>query len=224
MSKPWLDVSVVMRDGMVHWPDDPGVSITLAVKLGAPIAGKPGQTAPCNLTRMSLSVHTGTHMDAPRHFIADGRTMESMPLDAVVGPCRVIEIKHRTQITVEELRPHRPRRGERLLFKTRNSKQSWKLAETGIFDRKFVHIPADTAQYLVERGVRTVGVDYLSVGGWETDGVECHQILLGAEVWIIEGLDLSKIKPGAYDLICLPLKILGADGAPARAILRPRGR
>jgi arylformamidase len=161
-------------------------------------------------------------MDAPRHFIARGRTMELLPLDSVIGPCRVIEIKHRSVITVEELRPHKLKRGERILFKTRNSVKSWQLAKKSIFDKNFVYIPAETARHLVERGVRTVGVDYLSVGGWRKDGVECHQILLGAEVWIIEGLDLSKIKPGAYDLVCLPLKILGADGAPARAILRRR--
>jgi len=223
MPKPWMDISVRLRDRMVHWPGDPGVSITLAVKLGAPAPGKRGSPSPCNVTRLEMSAHTGTHMDAPRHFIANGRGMETVPLDAVVGPCRVIEIKHRTLITVEELRPHRIRRGERVLFKTRNSTHSWKLAEkTGKFDRHFVHVPADTARFLVDRGVRTVGVDYLSVGGFETDGVECHQILLGVEVWIIEGLDLSQVRPGTYDLICLPLKILGSDGAPARAILRKR--
>jgi arylformamidase len=148
--------------------------------------------------------------------------MESMPIDAVVGPCRVIQIKHKSQITVDELQPHKLKRGERILFKTRNSNKSWKLARAATFDENFVHVPATTASYLVERGVMTVGVDYLSVGGYQKDIVECHQILLGAEVWIIEGLDLSKIKPGAYDLVCLPLKILGADGAPARAILRKR--
>jgi arylformamidase len=211
-----------MRDGMVHWPGDAECRISLAAKLGAPVRGQRGKISPCNLTQLSLSAHTGTHMDAPRHFIAKGRTMESLPLDAVVGPCRVIAIKHPSAITVEELRPHKIKDGERILFKTRNSSRSWKLAKTGTFDKNFVYIPAETARYLVERGVRTVGVDYLSVGGWQKDGVECHQILLGAEIWIIEGLDLSKIKPGVYDLVCLPLKILGADGAPARAILRRR--
>ncbi len=148
--------------------------------------------------------------------------MEAMPIEAVVGPCRVIELKHKKAITVEELKPHKLRQGERVLFKTRNSTKSWKLAKTATFDENFIYIPADTAQYLVDRGVMTVGVDYLSVGGYMKDGVECHQILLGAEVWIIEGLNLAKIKPGNYELVCLPLKIVGADGAPARAILRKR--
>jgi len=212
----------MVRDGMVHWPGDSDCEITLALKLGAPDPNRPGAISPCNLTHLSLSAHTGTHMDAPRHFLAGGRTMESLPLNAVVGPCRVIEIKNKTVITVDELRTHKLKRGERILFKTRNSTKSWTLAKSGRFDTAFVYISADTARYLVERGVMTVGVDYLSVGGWLKDGVECHRILLGAQVWIIEGLNLSKIKPGAYDLVCLPLKILGSDGAPARAILRRR--
>ncbi len=222
MAKEWIDISVEMRDGMVHWPGDPECKVSLFVKLGDPIPGQPGKTIPCNLTQMSLSAHTGTHMDAPRHFIKDGRTMESLPLEAVVGPCRVIELKHKEAITVEELKPYKLKKGERVLFKTRNSTKSWKMAKTSVFDEKFIYIPASTAQYLVDCGIQTVGVDYLSVGGYMKDGVECHQILLGAEVWIIEGLNLAKIKPGKYDLICLPLKILGADGAPARAILKKR--
>jgi arylformamidase len=212
-------------DRMVHWPGDADCRITLAAKLGEPVRGgrrKSGQVSACNLTHLSLSAHTGTHMDAPRHFIAEGRTLESLPLDAVIGPCRVIGIKHRSAITIEGLLPHQLKRGERILFKTRNSTRSWKLAKTGTFDKQFVYIPADTARFLVNRGLKTVGVDYLSVGGWQKDGVECHRVLLGAEVWIIEGLDLSKIQPGHYDLVCLPLKILGADGAPCRAILRKR--
>ena len=220
--KKWIDITVTMRDGMVHWPGDADCRVSLSTRLGEPVPGELGQMSPCNVTKLSLSAHTGTHMDAPRHFLADGRTMESAPLDAVVGPCRVIEIRHRNRITVEELQPYRLRRGERILLKTRNSVRSWKLAKSGKFDTNYVYIPANTARHLVERGIRTVGVDYLSVGGYEKDNVECHQILLGAEVWIIEGLDLSEIQPGAYDLVCLPLKILGADGAPARAILRSR--
>ena len=223
MNNPWIDISVPLSDGMVHWPGDPECRISLAAKLGSPIPGQRGKKFPCNLTHLSLSAHTATHMDAPRHFLNRGRTMESMPLDAVIGPCRVIAIQDPAVISVEELRPHRPKRGERILFKTRNSSRSWKLARSGQFDKRFVYIPAPTAAFLVERGVRTVGVDYLSVGGWEKDGVRCHQILLGAEAWIIEGLDLSRVKPGDYELVCLPLKILGADGAPARAVLRKLG-
>jgi arylformamidase len=224
MSKPWIDITFPIRDGGVHWPGDPACHVSLFVKLGDPMPGQPGRTIPCNVTQLNLCAHVTTHMDAPRHFVAKGITMESMPLEPVMGSCRVIEIRHQEAITVEELRPHRLRRGERVLFKTRNSTRSWRLAKRGEFDKKFIYIPAATAQFLVDRGIRTVGVDYLSVGGWEKDGVECHQILLGGRnpVWIIEGLDLSKVKPGKYELLCLPLKIIGADGAPARALLRKR--
>ena len=128
MAKNWIDISVEMRDGMVQWPGDPVCRVGLHVKLGDPIPGQPGKTIPCNLTTLSLSAHTGTHMDAPRHFVANGKTMETLPLDAVLGPCRVIELKDKTAITVAELKPHKLKRGERVLFKTRNSTRSWKLA------------------------------------------------------------------------------------------------
>ena len=121
------------------------------------------------------------------------------------------------QITPEHLHPHKIRRGERLLFKTRNSATSW---QRDHFDRHFVSIRQDAGEYLAQRGVRTVGVDYLSIGGFEKDGVETHQVMLGAGIWIIEGLNLSAVEPGRYQMICLPLKIIGADGAPCRVIVR----
>jgi len=213
MAKPasngWIDISVPLYTGMVHWPTDPEFESGLAKSMA--------EGAKCNLTRFSTSAHIGTHMDAPRHFIRDGITMEKMPLDAVIGPCRVVEIKHKVAITPEELQPLKLKAGERLLFKTRNSRRSWKTAE---FDDNFIYISKEAAQYIVDSSVMTVGVDYLSVGGFYKDGVETHNVLLGAEVWIIEGINLTKIQPGKYDLVCLPIKILGADGAPARAVLR----
>jgi arylformamidase len=140
-----------------------------------------------------------------------------MPLDATIGPARVIQIRAEESITPAELKPYRIRRGERILFKTRNSARVWKTDE---FDEDFVYISKEAAQNLAELGVRTVGVDYLSVGGFRRDGVETHRALLGAGIWIIEGLNLSGVKPGKYELLCLPLKVLGGDGAPARAILK----
>ena len=138
-----------------------------------------------------------------------------MPL----GPCRVIEVKDRVSIKPEHLAPHKLKRGERILFKTPNSARSWKKKS---FDKDFVYISKEAAQHIVDRGVMTVGVDYLSVGGFYKDGIETHHVLLGAEVWIIEGLDLSKIKPGNYDLNCLPIKFQNGDGAPSRCLLRKR--
>ena len=210
-TKTWLDVSVPLRQGMVHWPGDPAVYIQRVKTIGP--------ESSCNLTHLNMGAHTGTHMDAPLHFLADGEGMEALPLDAVIGPCRVIGIHHPEIIPVDELKRHRLRRGERVLFKTANSEKSWSRSD---FDPHFVHIPVATAQYLVDCGVRTVGVDYLSVGGYKKDGRQTHQILLGARIWLIEGLNLSAIKPGKYDLVCLPLKIMGSDGAPARAVLRRR--
>ncbi len=174
--------------------------------------------AECNVTRLSMSAHTGTHMDAPRHFIADGVTMEEWPPEATIGPCRVIAIADPVAVTAEELAPHQPRAGERILFKTENSRKR-SLHEPG-FVEEFVYVAEDAAKLLVECGVRSVGVDYLSVGGFSKDGVETHVALLGAGIWVVEGLDLSAISPGEYEWNCLPLKLVGADGAPCRALLR----
>ena len=142
-----------------------------------------------------------------------------MPIDATLGPARVIRIDDPELIRVSEIEPHNISAGERVLFRTRNSDSAWKTSE---FQTSFVHIPADTARYLAAKNVLTVGVDYLSVGGFNTDGPQTHQALLGAGVWIIEGLNLGGVEPGDYELVCLPLKMVGSDGAPARAVLRKR--
>jgi arylformamidase len=173
-----------------------------------------------NISVLSLGAHTGTHMDGPRHFFTGAPGLDTMPLDAVLGRARVIEIRDRRSITVEELRPHRIRRGERILFKTYGSAARWRKRS---FDGGFVYISEPAAQYLVKRGVRTVGIDYLSVGGYKKDSAEAHRALLGGGVWIIEGLDLTRIAPGRYDMAALPLRILASDGAPARVVLRLRG-
>jgi arylformamidase len=142
-----------------------------------------------------------------------------MPISATVGRARVIEISDIESIKPRELIRQRIRRGERLLFKTRNSSRVWK---SDTFVEDFVFISNEGARFLARRGVALVGVDYLSVGGYKRGGREAHLALLEAGIWIIEGLDLSQVAPGRYDLICLPLRIAGAEGAPARVILRPR--
>lgn len=194
---------------MVHWPGDPGV------KIGRLRDIEKGDR--CNVSLLSLGSHTGTHMDAPLHFIRDGQSLDQMPPEATLGRARVIQITDRESIKPAELARHSPRPGERILFKTRNSTRSWKSDD---FDEDFVYISKEAAAILAARKVRTVGVDYLSVGGFKKDGLETHLALLGAGIWIIEGLNLSRIKPGVYELACLPLKIAGSDGAPARAFLR----
>jgi arylformamidase len=206
----WIDVSVPIKSGMVHWPDNPPVTVGKMLDMSC------GDV--CNVSTLSMGSHTGTHMDAPLHFVGGGKSLDLMPLEATIGPARLIEIKDKISIKPAALKSHRIRPGDRVLFKTRNSSRSWK---SDRFDEDFVFISKEAAQYLVDCRVQTVGVDYLSVGGFRQDGVETHRILLGAGVWIVEGLNLSKVKPGRYQFICLPLRVVGSDGAPARAILKP---
>jgi arylformamidase len=169
-----------------------------------------------------LGVHTGTHMDAPRHFIAKGKSIDQLPFDTSIGPARVIEIKDQVSIKPEELKQYNIKRGERILFKTVNSPRCW---QTDNFVNDFVYITRDAAQFLVDAGVILIGVDYLSVGSpldpERKLRPDTHQILLGAGLWLIEGLNLSAISAGNYNLICLPLKLMDTEGSPVRAILQP---
>jgi arylformamidase len=194
---------------MVHWPGDP------PYKIHRVHDRKKGDI--CTVSQVSMGVHTGTHMDAPYHFIEDADTIDQMPLDTTVGPARVIQIRDRQSIGRRELEEHELESNERILFKTTNSDHLWNKDR---FDEDFVFIEHEAAEYLAERGVRLVGVDYLSVGGFRQDAIETHNALLGAGIWVIEGLDLSGVEPGLYELICLPLKLVDSDGSPARAILR----
>jgi len=209
----WIDISVPLRKGMVHWPGDPPFDLERVHDMG--------RGARNNLSRIALSAHSGTHVDAPLHFLRSGAGVSDMPLSAAVGRARVIEISDTDSIRPAELRHHGIRRGERLLFKTRNSSRAWR---TDSFIEDFVFITPGAARFLARRGVALVGVDYLSVGSYRRASRETHLALLQAGVWIIEGLDLSRVPPGRYDLVCLPLKIDGAEGAPARVILRPAAR
>lgn len=206
----WIDVSVPLHSGMVHWPGDPAVRIERVLDMAR------GDLA--TVSRLSMGSHTGTHMDAPIHFLRNAKGIDEMPLDATVGVARVIEIHDPQAIRPEELRPHRIHQDERILFKTRNSARGW---NTDAFIEDFVHLSIEAAHDLAHRRVRAIGVDYLSVGGYrEKNGVAVHRTLLQAGVWIIEGLNLSRVHAGTYELICLPLKMVRGDGAPARAILR----
>jgi arylformamidase len=205
----WIDISVPLYTGMVHWPDNPPCEIQQTMSIDS------GDS--CNLSRLSMGVHTGTHMDAPLHFIRGGKSIDTLPFEATVGSARVLEISDPQAVKVAELEPHAIQPGERILFKTSNSTRAWK---SDTFVEDFVYISHEAAQYLAEKQVQTVGVDYLSVGGYRVDGPETHHALLGAGIWVIEGLNLSGVQAGSYELICLPLKMMGAEGAPARAILR----
>lgn len=214
INNEWIDISVPVREGMPLWPGDPGLSFERVMDQSN------GDV--CTLTRASMSAHTGTHMDAPLHFVGSSPTyssptIDAMPLDATVGPARVIRIQHPTAIHRAEIEPYAIQPGERILFRTGNSDRDWGNLP---FDEDFVFIARDAAEYLADRNVRAVGVDYLSVGGFRQDSVETHVALLGKGIWIMEGLVLGCVEPGNYELVCLPLKWVGAEGAPARAMLR----
>jgi arylformamidase len=203
------DISVPISESLPLWPRDPVLRITQPSHLDR------GDLA--TLTRLDIGAHTGTHVDAPAHFIPGGATMDEVDLDLLVGPALVVhalEVDALSAAVLEELLI--PPGTERVLFRTRNS-DLWARRERE-FQKDFVAIAEDGARWLVARGVRLVGVDYLSVGSFD-DPVGTHQILLGAGVIAVEGLDLSCIKPGVYQLVCLPLKIAGSEAAPARAIL-----
>ena len=206
----WIDVSVTVRHGMAHWPDNPPVILERAMDIG--------RGDDCNVSRLAMGVHTGTHMDGPVHFRHGAAGLDEMPLAATLGEARVVEITDPHEVTVDELRDHHLRPRERVLFRTVNSARCW---QTDEFVEDFVHISEGAAVHLAETGVQTVGIDYLSVGGYFADGAKVHRILLDAGIWIIEGLDLSAVRAGRYEMICLPVKLHESDGAPARAILRP---
>lgn len=207
----WIDISVPLRTMLVGWPGDVPVEIARRMDLA--------QGADYNISMITMSTHAGTHMDAPLHFISGGATIDSMPLDATVGPARVIEIADTSAVTAAELETHDPREGERLLFKTVNSLERWYDLP---FREPYVSIGCDAAEFLAARKVRCVGIDYLSVGSTDPAAAcETHRTLLEAGVWVIEALYLAEVPPGPCDLVCLPLRVEGAEGAPARAIVRP---
>jgi arylformamidase len=192
---------------MATWPGEPGPELTPIKQMSA--------GHPADVSHLSLGVHTGTHVDAPRHFIPGGSGVEELPLPALVGRARVVSIEHPRAIQLEELERASLDGAERVLFRTRNSDE-WSDWD---FKRDFVYLEPDAARWLVERGTRLVGVDYLSVESFDAPEPVTHRILLSADVAVLEGLDLRNVPTGDYFLICLPLKLVGADGAPARAIL-----
>jgi arylformamidase len=209
----WIDITVPVTDGMLRWPDNPPVSLRRALDMGR------GDEA--NVSALSLGVHTGTHMDAPVHFLPRGAGVAELDPEAGIGPARVVAIADRVRATAAELRELEPppRPGERLLLKTGNSARRW-FAEP--FRADYVFLAPDGARYLAERGIALIGTDYLSVGAPGPDGPETHRVLLDAGISILEGLDLSAVEPGRYEMVCLPLRLAGSDGAPARALLRRR--
>jgi arylformamidase len=204
------DVTVTIRPGMAIWPGDPAVERSLVAEIG-PLSA-------ANVSQLSLSVHTGTHVDSPVHFITGAPGVESLPADILVGPCSLREIHPRAQhIDAADLEALRlPAGTQRLLVKTGNS-SLW--LRPSVFEPSFTAFTHDAARWIVEQGIRLIGIDYLSVEPSDNPEPVVHRTLLAAGVIPVEGLDLSKVSPGEYLLACLPLKIESSDGAPSRAVL-----
>ncbi len=204
-----LDISVPISNTLPVYAGDPGVEIIRASDMDA--------GSGYNLSRLNFGAHTGTHVDAPRHFIRDGDTIEQLDLNLLIGPARVVDMTRvDATISARDLdAANLPAGIERILFKTKNSA----LWEKPGFQQDFVALAPDGAQWLIDYGARVVGIDYLSAEAFGSPDFAVHRALLGAKIIIIEGLNLATVEPGAYQLMCLPLKLQGAEGAPARAIL-----
>jgi len=206
-----IDVTRTVDPKMLKWPDDtepPSQEFVTRTDNGDP----------ATVSEWKMSSHTGTHMDARMHFIPDGWPMEALDLSRSVGLCRVVDLTHvEGHVGRADLEAAEVAGQARLLLKTRNSELGFMQREE--FEEGYSAISREAAEYLVEIGVETIGVDYLSVEPFEDAGFSTHHTLLGADVVILEGLVLTEVEPGEYFLACLPLKLAGSDGSPARAIL-----
>jgi len=206
------DISVDLKESMPVWPDNPEFKLEFQQSMAE------GDEA--NLSLISMGSHTGTHVDAPSHFVQGAPTVDTMPLDILIGEATVFELDVKHNISATDLERLDLDDVKRALFKTRNS-DLWQ--QEG-FTPDFVFFDLSAAEFLIERGVKLVGIDYLSVGEFKgEEGVDVHRILLKNGVVVVEGLNLSGIHPGNYEIICLPLKLIGAEGSPARVVLREVG-
>jgi len=167
------------------------------------------------LSAVELNAHTGTHIDAPSHFLEQGVTLDQMSLASMIGPCKVLDLTNCTEkITAADLAAHDITAGDRVLCKTTNSKRS----STEAFDAHFVYLAQDAAQWLVERKIKLLGIDYIGIERVQAKH-ETHCLLMENDIVILEGIRLADVAPGTYQLVCLPMHLLGTDGAPARAVL-----
>jgi arylformamidase len=202
------DISMPIRSGGIVYPGNPEIDITLqqAVAKGAG----------ANVSAIRFGSHTGTHADASRHFFDDGQPVDQIPLDRLIGPALLVSFPDTVRaIGAAELKAHDLRGRTRILLRTRNSA----LLSQKQFAPDYTFLAPDGAEYLVDKGVELVGIDYLSIEQFHSGHHRTHRTLLAKSVVILEGLDLSAPPPGEYQLICLPLRIEGCDGAPARAVL-----
>ena len=203
-----IDVSVPLDTSLAFYPNNLPFSLEAVKRLNR------GDSS--NVSSLHMSAHTGTHVDSPRHFFDEGSGTEALPLEMLIGRARVIELRTRTGITAADLASIDLSEDVRLLIKTQNSRL-WSDPE---FHKDYIGITESGAKHMVGHGIKVVGVDYLSVEVFKTPGAPAHRTLLGAGTIVIEGLNLRDVDPGIYEMLCLPLKVVGSDGAPARVVLR----
>lgn len=207
MSLQFWDITLPLHPGLISFPGDPPYRTAQAKSIAAGDG--------CNLSDLGLGSHTGTHMDAPRHFYSGGRTVDQLELEHFIGPARVLAIDASKAIRSQDLKDFAIERGEILLLKTSNSRL-WSRHE---FDPDFVYLSSEAARYLADIGIRTLGFDYLSIEEFENDQAPAHHILLERGIVILEGLDLRQVEPGTYRIAAQPLKLVDGDGSPVRAVL-----
>jgi arylformamidase len=204
-----VDVSVLLAPGLASYPGNPEFEIAPVKRIAA------GDSS--NNSRLVMGTHTGTHVDAPKHFFDDRPGVDALALELLIGRARVLDLPHRGGITEQHLAEAGLREDLRLLLRTPNS-ALWN--STNGFHTDYTYVTEGAARFLVAQGVKVVGVDYLSVEQFKKAGAPAHHVLLGAGVIVIEGLNLSEVEAGQYEMYCLPLRIAGADGAPARVVLK----
>lgn len=205
------DITVPFSTNLPVYPGDPAVQINQVSSLES------GDI--CTVSHLSFSSHTGTHVDPPSHFVAGAMTLDQLPLEVLIGKVRVVDTGEIPAIDRAIIEQANLNGVERVLFKTRNSR-TWKEKNYSKFDENFVYLETDAAELLVETGIKLVGIDYLSIEKFNFVEPTTHWVLLKNNVVIVEGLDLSEVEEGEYELICLPMKIIDGDGGPARVILR----
>lgn len=210
MSSTYIDLTFPLSANLPSWPGSIGISVTTHMKMPIDIN---------NLTSVSIDCHLGTHLDAPLHFVDQGKSVEQIELNKCIGPAYVVEIYGRRAVSAADLQAAAiPAGCTRLLLKTDN--QSYWLSGETRFQEDFCALDASAAEWLVQHGFVLVGIDYLSIQRFH-DGPDVHQLLLQAEVVIVETLNLQQVSTGWYDFICLPIKLAGVEGAPVRAIAKP---
>lgn len=203
------DISTPIRNGGVVYPGNPDIVVAPQLSVA--------EGASANVSILSMGSHTATHVDSARHFFDDGQSVDELPLDTLIGPALLIRFDDSVRaVGAQQLADHKIDGYTRVLLATRNSR----LLRDGMpFDREYTYLAPDGAEYLAERGVRLVGIDYLSIEQFRSGHHKTHRTLLGRDIVIVEGLDLTDPPAGEYEFICLPLRIENGDGAPARAVL-----